>query len=140
MTVRLNDYHDLPVLQALYEAAGHAPDMGWRWTGNFAGWWAILEDEARRPLGCLQLSLSQPQAVLETLCVPLVFQKRMRVAVIRALCRFAVQFLAALGVQSVRFQVNEQYGDWERIVSRYGARRLHAHPTYIMELPHASIF
>ena len=138
MTVRLNDYHDLPMLQALYEGAGHGPRCGWAWTGDWTGWWAVCEDSLGRLVGCLQLSMSRPQATLEALCVPLAFSKRQRVSIIRHLVAFSFRALRQLGVQSVRFQLDATHGDWVRIAQRYGARFLHAHPTFIRELSYAS--
>ena len=134
MTVRLNDYHDLPMLQALYEAAGHPPTMGWRWVGDFSGYWAMAEDEQGRAVGCVQLGLSRPQGTLEALCVPTMFPKRIRAIIVRELSRFAVHLFAALGMQSIRFQADARLEGWLQVLEHRGARRLHAHPTYLWEI------
>ena len=138
MRVRLNNYHDLPMLLALYEGAGHGHICGWTWTGDWTGWWAVCEDSLGRLVGCLQLSMSRPQATLESLCVPLAFSKRQRATIIRRLVAFAFETLRQLGVQSVRFQLDETRGDSVRIAQRYRARFLHQHPTFIRELHDAS--
>src|SRR3990167_9441116 len=128
MTVRLNDYHDLPVIQALYELAGFNPPSGWTWTGDWSGWWLLVEDAARRPLGCVQLLMSRPQAGLESLCVPLAFPKRLRAAVVKCLAQEALQLLRQLGgVQSVRFQADPT-GSWEHTLQRRGAWCVHSYP------------
>ena len=130
MTVRLNDYHDLPVIQALYEAAGFEPTTSWTWTGDWSGWWLLAEDDARRPLGCVQLVMSRPQAVLESLCVPVVLPHRFKARVVKQLAYTAKAVLKELGgVQSVRFQA-EPTGLWERVLTRRGAWRIHSYPTY----------
>ena len=134
MTVRLNDYHDLPVLQALYEAAGYLPDMGWRWIGDFSGYWVIAEDAERRPLGCVQMGLSRPQGTLESLCVPTVLPQRLKAQVVRALCLFAARLFSTMGLQSIRFQADAARTNWLTVLEHRGARRLHAHPTYIWEI------
>lgn len=133
MRVRLNDYHDLPMLQALYEGAGHNPDQGWAWTGDWSGWWAVAEDHLGRAVGCLQLGMSRPQATLETLCVPQAFSKLSRARIVRQLVYFALQMFRHLeGVQSVRFQAD---GSWDsRIFLRRSSYYLHSHPTYIRGL------
>lgn len=138
MTVRLNDAHDLPMLQALYEGAGHGHLCGWTWTGDWTGWWAVCEDSLGRAVGCVQLSMSRPQAVLESLCVPAAFSTRQRAIIIRRLVAFAFEVFRQLGVQSVRFQLDSGRGDWIRIAQRYGARCLHQHPTFIKELSYAA--
>lgn len=138
MTVRFNDYHDLPMLQALYEGAGHGHICGWSWTGDWTGWWVIAEDSLGRAVGCLQVGLSRPQGTLESLCVPMAFSKRQRVTIIRRLLAFAFQLFRQCGVQSVRFQLDSRCGDWVRIAQRYGARFLHQHPTFIREFSYAS--
>ena len=130
MTVRLNDYHDLPVIQALYELAGFNPPSGWAWTGDWAGWWLIVEDAARRPLGCVQLLMSRPQAGLESLCVPTALPSRLKAAVIKQLAAAALSVLRQLGgIQSVRFQADTT-GLWQRVLEHRGAWRIHAYPTY----------
>ena len=132
MTVRLNDYHDLPMIQALYEASGKAPYPLWNWSCNTHGWWLIAEDTAGRALGCVQLYLSQPQAFLDLLCVPVVFPKRLKAAVVKVLCFKALETLRSFGVRTVSFQVGSR--EWGRILQRYGAERVHYHPTYVLQV------
>lgn len=132
MIVRLNDYHDLPVIQALYEASGKEPYPLWNWSCNTHGWWLIAEDAAGRALGCVQLYLSQPQAFVDLLCVPVVFQKRLRATVVKALCFAALAKLREFGVRTVSFQVGSR--GWGRILQRYGAEHVHYHPTYVLQV------
>src|SRR3990167_2700442 len=108
MTVRLNDYHDLPVIQALYEASGKEPDPLWNWSCNTHGWWLLAEDDQRRPLGCVQLYLSQPQAFVDLLCVPVVFSQRLKARVVRALCRAIHETFQRLGVRTFAFAVGNR--------------------------------
>ena len=132
MTVRLNDYHDLPVIQALYESSGKEPYPLWNWSCNTHGWWLIAEDAAGRALGCVQLYLSQPQAFLDLLCVPTVLPKRLKAMVVKTLCFGAVDVLRSFGVHTFSFQVGSR--EWGRILRRYGAQLVHYHPTYVMQV------
>ena len=132
MTVRLNDYHDLPVIQALYEASGKQPYPCWSWDCNLHGWWLVCEDEAGRALGCLQLYLSSPQAFVDLLCVPTVFPKRLRAVVVKALCFHAVRIFKQFRVRTLSFAVSDP--EWGRILTRYGARPVHHYPTYVMQV------
>ena len=134
LTVRLNNYHDLPVIQALYEASGKEPYPLWNWSCNTHGWWLIVEDVAGRALGCVQLYLSQPQAFLDLLCVPVVLPQQFKAKVVRALCLHARAVLASFGVRTVSFQADMLDGDWAKILARYGARYVHHRPTYIMQV------
>lgn len=134
MTVRLSEYHDLLAIQALYEASGKEPARFWSWTGNMAGWWLIAEDDARRPLGCIQLRPSAPIATLELLCIPLIFRKRDKVLVAKALIRQGMLELRALGAQAIQFCLNESREQWAMIARRYGAEQYSAYTTYAMRL------
>ena len=134
MTVRLNDYHDLPVIQALYEASGKEPYPLWNWSCNTHGWWLIAEDAAGRALGCVQLYLSQPQAFLDLLCVPVVFPKRLKAAVVKVLCFKALETLRSFGVRTVSFSASMADQDWTKVLVRHGARYIHHHPTYVLQV------
>src|SRR3990167_8914702 len=123
LTVRLNDYHDLPVIQALYESSGKEPYPLWNWSCNTHGWWLLAEDDQRRPLGCVQLYLSQPQAFVDLLCVPVVFSQRMKARVVKALCVAALNKFREFGVRTFSFQVGSR--TWGRVLQRYGARLVH---------------
>ena len=134
VSARLNDYHDLPVIQALYEASGKEPYPLWNWSCNTHGWWLIAEDAEGRALGCVQLYLSQPQAFVDMLCVPVVLPRRLKVTVIKALFACILSTLRSFGVRSYSFQADPRCGDWVRIVQRYGARAVHNHPTYVLQV------
>ena len=134
MTIRLSDYHDAPVLQALYEASGKAPYPYWNWSCNTHGWWLLAEDAERRPLGCVQLYLSQPQAFMDLLCVPAVLPVRTRARIIYRLMAHAKQVLASFGVRTCSFQADAQDQTWTALVQRYGGVPVHSHPTYVLQV------
>ena len=133
MRVRLNDYHDLPAIQALYGASGKGAYPFWNWSCNTHGWWLIAEDDDTRPMGCVQLGLSQPQAFVDLLCVPTIFTKRLKATVIYTLLHEVHRVLRSFGVRTFIFQADAQT-EWARIVERYGAQRVHSHPTYVMQV------
>ena len=133
MIIRLNDYHDLPVIQALYEASGkHIPPFSW--TGDWTGWWLIAEDVQGIPLGCIQLRPSVPMATLELLCVPTCFTKRRKVVVIKTLVREAILRLAGLGASVIQFCINEHREQWAHIAERYGATLYSPYPSYTLRI------
>lgn len=134
MTIRLSDYHDLPVIQALYEASGKEPYPLWNWSCNTHGWWLLAEDAAGRALGCVQLYLSQPQAFLDLLCVPVAFPARTRARIIYALMQQAKQVLASFGVRTFSFQADAKDRVWTALVQRYGGVPVHRHPTYVIQV------
>ena len=133
MRVRLTEYHDVPAVQALYEASGKEPYPLWNWSCNTHGWWLLAEDDAYRPMGCLQLGLSQPQAFVDLLCVPRVFPKRLKATVIYTLLHEAHRTLRRFGVQTFLFQADAAT-EWAYIIQRFGARYVHSHPTYVMRV------
>ena len=133
MRVRLNDYHDLPAIHALFEASGKNPYPLWNWSCNTHGWWLLAEDEAWRPLGCVQIGLSQPQAFVDLLCIPTVFPRRLKAAVVYTLLHEVHRVLRSFGVQTFLFQADTET-DWARIIQRFGAQLVHHHPTYVMQV------
>ena len=132
MTVRLAEYHDWPIIQALHDASGKPPYPLWERQCDVSGWWMLVEDRQRRPLGCLQIAMSRPQAFLDLLCVPQVFTTRMKWVTIKALLRATFSLLKRMGVKTVLFQADPSYAQWQHIITKHGARYLHSYPTYVI--------